>query len=407
VLLLAFDTATPAVTVALHDGRRVLAETTTVDARRHGELLAPSIAKVVADAGADQRDLTAIAVGVGPGPFTGLRVGLVTARVFGRTLGLPVHGVCTLDVLARAAWPAAAGREFLAVTDARRKELYWARYSALGERLTGPSVERPADIPADLPVAGQAVSLYPDQLGEPIWPGRGQPGRGHSGRGQPERRCHPRLWCHPNRCRHSGLLRHSGLSLHSGTCAGHPAAARAAVPAPSGRPDPRPAQTGHAMTFELRPLRYDDLDAVLDLERTLFPDDAWSPGMFAEELAMQGHGRHYVAAEEGNTLVGYAGMMTPGGRQAEVVTLAVNERSWGQGIGSALLVNLLEVAVRRDCTEVFLEVRADNPRAQDLYRRFGFEDVGIRRGYYQPSGTDAIVMRRDLEQLDRQAGGVR
>jgi tRNA threonylcarbamoyl adenosine modification protein YeaZ len=170
VLLLAFDTATPAVTVALHDGQRVLAETTTVDARRHGELLAPSIAKVIADAGVDQRELTAIAVGVGPGPFTGLRVGLVTARVFGRTLGVPVHGVCTLDALARAAWPAAAGREFLAVTDARRKELYWARYSATGGRLAGPSVERPADIPADLPVAGQAVSLYPDQLGEPIWP---------------------------------------------------------------------------------------------------------------------------------------------------------------------------------------------------------------------------------------------
>ncbi len=170
MLLLAFDTATPAVTVALHDGQRVLAETTTVDARRHGELLAPSIAKVIADAGVDQRELTAIAVGVGPGPFTGLRVGLVTARVFGRTLGVPVHGVCTLDALARAAWPAAAGREFLAVTDARRKELYWARYSATGGRLAGPSVERPADIPADLPVAGQAVSLYPDQLGEPIWP---------------------------------------------------------------------------------------------------------------------------------------------------------------------------------------------------------------------------------------------
>jgi tRNA threonylcarbamoyl adenosine modification protein YeaZ len=170
VLLLAFDTATPAVTVALHDGQRVLAETTTVDARRHGELLAPAIAKVVADAGAEQRDLTAIAVGVGPGPFTGLRVGLVTARVYGRTLDLPVHGVCSLDVLARAAGPAADGREFLAVSDARRKELYWARYAGTGERLTGPSVDRPADIPADLPVAGQAVSLYPDQLGEAIWP---------------------------------------------------------------------------------------------------------------------------------------------------------------------------------------------------------------------------------------------
>ena len=170
MLLLAFDTATPAVTVALHDGQRVLAEAATVDARRHGELLAPSIAKVIADAGFDQRDLTAIAVGVGPGPFTGLRVGLVTARVYGRTLELPVHGVCTLDVLARAAAPAAGGREFLAVTDARRKELYWARYAGTGERLAGPSVDRPADIPAGLPVAGQAVSLYPDQLGEPIWP---------------------------------------------------------------------------------------------------------------------------------------------------------------------------------------------------------------------------------------------
>jgi ribosomal-protein-alanine N-acetyltransferase len=146
----------------------------------------------------------------------------------------------------------------------------------------------------------------------------------------------------------------------------------------------------------LRPLRYEDLAAVLDLERTLFPDDAWSPGMFAEELAMQGRGRHYVAAEEGNALVGYAGMMLPGGRQAEVLTLAVDERHWGQGIGSALLMDLLDEAARQDCQEVFLEVRADNPRAQDLYRRFGFEHVGVRRGYYQPSGMDAIVMRREL-----------
>ena len=168
MLLLAFDTATPAITVALHDGQRVLAETSTVDARRHGELLAPSIAKVLA--GTEPRELTGIAVGVGPGPFTGLRVGVVTARVFGRTLGIPVHGVCTLDALARAAVDAqATGQDFLAVTDARRKELYWARYSAAGERLDGPAVSRPDDLPAGLPIAGQAVSLYP-ALGESIWP---------------------------------------------------------------------------------------------------------------------------------------------------------------------------------------------------------------------------------------------
>src|ERR1700755_1045861 len=124
--------------------------------------------------------------------------------------------------------------------------------------------------------------------------------------------------------------------------------------------------------------------------------------MFAEELAMQGHGRHYVAAEEGNALVGYAGMMLPGGRQAGVVTLAVDERHWGPAVGSGCLTHLLTEAQRRDCSEVFLEVRADNPRAQDLYRRFGFEHIGIRRGYYQPSGTAAIVMRRGLEALAHQ-----
>ena len=148
--------------------------------------------------------------------------------------------------------------------------------------------------------------------------------------------------------------------------------------------------------MRLRPLRYEDLAAVLDLERSIFPDDAWSPGMFAGELAMQGRGRHYVAAEEGNKLVGYAGMMLPGGRQAEVLTLAVSTAHWGRGIGSTLLTDLLDEAGRHDCTEVILEVRADNPRAQNLYRRFGFSDAGIRRGYYQPSGMDAIVMRCGL-----------
>ena len=150
------------------------------------------------------------------------------------------------------------------------------------------------------------------------------------------------------------------------------------------------------MIAQLRLLRYEDLAAVLDLERTLFPDDAWSPEMFAEELAMQGRGRRYVAAEEGNKFLGYAGMMLPGGRQAEVLTLAVSVAAWGRGIGSALLTDLLDEAGRRDCAEVFLEVRADNPRAQQLYRRFGFSDAGIRRGYYQPSGMDAIVMRCGL-----------
>jgi tRNA threonylcarbamoyladenosine biosynthesis protein TsaB len=161
VLLLGLDTATPAVTVALHDGGQPLAQLVTVDAHRHAELLAPAIAKVIADAGAERGDLTGIAVGVGPGPYTGLRVGVVTAKVLGAALGIPVYGVCTLDVIAAdVQWDG----PFLVATDARRRELYWAEYDETGRR-SGPQVGPPAAIPGRaLPAAGEGPLLYSDLL---------------------------------------------------------------------------------------------------------------------------------------------------------------------------------------------------------------------------------------------------
>jgi tRNA threonylcarbamoyl adenosine modification protein YeaZ len=170
VLLLAFDTATPAVTVAVHDGTRVLAQATTVDARRQGELLAGHIEKVMAQAGANLAELTAIVAGAGPGPYTGLRTGLVTARVLGAALGVGVHGMCTLDVIAADAVAEAARRPFLVATDARRREVYWARYSPDGERLSGPGVAAPASLPAGPPAAGEGPVAYPGLLGEQIAP---------------------------------------------------------------------------------------------------------------------------------------------------------------------------------------------------------------------------------------------
>ena len=173
VLVVGFDTATPAVSVALHDGERIVSEAGAPDGRRHGELLAPMIAKVLADAGASRADLTAVAVGVGPGPYTGLRVGVVTARVLGAVLGIPVHGLCSLDVIATATISSGLpGREFLVATDARRKEVYWARYDAAGGRLEGPLVGRAGSIPgaAGLAVAGSGGQLYPEAFGELIGP---------------------------------------------------------------------------------------------------------------------------------------------------------------------------------------------------------------------------------------------
>ncbi|MGC5361407.1 tRNA (adenosine(37)-N6)-threonylcarbamoyltransferase complex dimerization subunit type 1 TsaB [Streptomyces sp. DT24] len=162
MLLLAVDTATPAVTVALHDGTSVVAESAQVDARRHGELLLPAVDRVLADAGLELDAVTDVVVGVGPGPYTGLRVGLVTAATFGSVLGVPVHGLCTLDGLAYAA---GLDGPFAVATDARRKEVYWARYEDSRTRVGEPAVDRPAAIAerlAGLPVVGAGAALYPE-----------------------------------------------------------------------------------------------------------------------------------------------------------------------------------------------------------------------------------------------------
>jgi [ribosomal protein S18]-alanine N-acetyltransferase len=148
---------------------------------------------------------------------------------------------------------------------------------------------------------------------------------------------------------------------------------------------------------EFRPMTMADLDSVLELELDLFGEEAWSRQMLAGELGQQPASRYYLVAEDDGKIVGYAGLLAAGG-QGDVLTIAVATAHWGQGIGTALLDRLLDEATSRGSTEVFLEVRADNARAQRLYRWRGFAEIGIRRAYYQPSGTDAIVMRLDLRQ---------
>ena len=171
MLLLAFDTATPAITVAVHNGSDVVAQTSGEGSMAHGELLAPAIQAALTDAGVAMSDLTDVAVGVGPGPFTGLRVGVVTALTLGSTLGITTHGVCTLDILAaELAQGGAPQEELLVATDARRKEVYWAHYRPAADRVDrvdGPHVSYPSDLAelhAGMPVFGRGATLHPDHL---------------------------------------------------------------------------------------------------------------------------------------------------------------------------------------------------------------------------------------------------
>jgi tRNA threonylcarbamoyl adenosine modification protein YeaZ len=175
VLVLAIDTATPAVTagvVTLEPSEiTVLGARVTHDPRAHGELLTPHVLDAVAQAGVSLREVDGIACGIGPGPYTGLRAGMATAGALAHSLGVPVYPVCSLDAIAAAVVTAGRQEPFLVVTDARRREVYWATYDATGHRSGGPGVERPADLAASLgptigsAAAGQGAELYRDVLG--------------------------------------------------------------------------------------------------------------------------------------------------------------------------------------------------------------------------------------------------
>lgn len=167
MLVLAIDTSSSAVTAGLLrlpavGAPEVLAERVTVNARAHGELLMPSVGAVLAESGVSMRQLDAVVCGAGPGPFTGLRVGMVTAAALSDALSVPAYPVCSLDAIAHRA---GAGDSLLVITDARRREVYWARYDAAGVRLDGPCVDRPDD----LPLAGVSrVAGVADVLGLPL-----------------------------------------------------------------------------------------------------------------------------------------------------------------------------------------------------------------------------------------------
>ncbi len=355
--ILTLDTATPGVTAGLVDAvdrTTVLAERVSLDARAHAERLTPNVLAALADAGLTMADLAAVVVGCGPGPFTGLRVGMASAAAYGHALSIPVHGVCSLDAIGAHTRGAA-----LVVTDARRREVYWARY-ADGVRVAGPGVCAPADLaPGDAAVVA----------GSPA---------------------------------HAGLFGLPVCDVTRPDPAGLVAAVRDwdAQPAPLRplylrRPDAKPAAGTVGPPVAIEPLRAGDAERCAQLEAQLFPgDDPWPAAAFTRAIGTADH--RYVGARIGDALVGYAGIARLGRTppfEYEVHTIGVDLAHQGRGIGRRLLAQLLDFA---GGDVVHLEVRTDNEAAIALYRDVGFTEVGLRKRYYR-NGADAYLMRREAQ----------
>ena len=380
MIVLALDTATPAVTAGVvrrDAGEHVLAEHVTVDARAHAETLTPNILAALAESGQAMADLDAVVVGCGPGPFTGLRVGMATAAAVGHALDIPVYGACSLDAIG-----VRTRGDVLVVTDARRREVYWARYRD-GIRIEGPAVNAAADVACEgaRAVAGSAdhAAMFPLPRLDAEHP-------------TPVGLVRAVDWtADPGGLVPLYLRRPDAKTLAERQVVTRLADGRGA----SGSSVPFPLRaSGSSVTVTIDRLTRADAARCAELEAQLFDgDDPWSASAFVSELGRRHN--HYVAARTADKLVGYAGITRLGllpPHEYEIHTIGVDPAFHGQGTGRRLLDSLLDFA---DGGTVFLEVRTDNAAAIALYRSAGFVEVGLRKRYYRATGADAYTMRRE------------
>jgi len=326
---LLLDTSTSRTSVAIVRNGEALFEDHHDGALSHGEALP----KLVARALKISPQIDEVIVGMGPGPFTGLRVGIAFAASFALARDIKWVGVCSLDAIANQF----TERDFFVAIDARRKEIFYARYTD-GVRVDEPNVCQPAQLAAlKIPIYGEALNQFPDPA--------------------------------------------TFVSIvESGATYVQPIYVR--------RPDAYPAPAG----VKFRPLTQPDLVPAFVIEKSAYGKEAWSMAQLKEEYA--GKERMYLAAEFGGELISYAGVANLGGI-ADVLTLTVAETHRRKGIGRELLRRLIDWARTQECEAIMLEVRVGNEEAIPLYTSFGFIEISRRKDYYGP-GKTAIVMRKEL-----------
>ena len=326
---LLIDTSTARTSVAIVSNDETLFEAHHDGALSHGEALPELVAKGLKL----ENKIDQVIVGMGPGPFTGLRVGISFAQSFALGRSIPWHGVCSLDVIASQF----IENDFLIAIDARRKEVFYARYSN-GLRDGEPKVCQPTQLASfDIPIYGEATNQYPD----------------------------PKAFV---------------AIAKTGATYSQPIYVR--------RPDAYPAPVG----VKFRAMNQLDLVPAFAIEKAAYGKEAWTMAQFKEEFA--GKERMYVAGEFAGELIAYAGVLNLAGT-ADVLTITVADGHRRKGIGRELLRRLIDWCRTQKCEAIMLEVRVGNIDAIPLYESFGFIEISRRKDYYGP-GKTAIVMRKEL-----------
>jgi tRNA threonylcarbamoyl adenosine modification protein YeaZ/ribosomal-protein-alanine acetyltransferase len=328
-IYLLIDTSTSRTSVAIVNGNKTIFESHHDGALLHGEVLPELVAKgLKIESKIDQ-----IIVGMGPGPFTGLRVGISFAQSFALARNITWSGVCSLDAIARQF----DDKDFLVAIDARRKEVFFARYTE-SSRIGEPKVCQPSQLTAPgIPIYGEATNQFPD----------------------------PKAFI---------------AIAKSGATYSQPIYVR--------RPDAYPAPVG----VKFRPMTQLDLVPAFAIEKDSYGKEAWTMAQFKEEFA--GKERMYVVGESAGELISYAGVVNLAGT-ADVLTLTVAQEHRRKGIGRELLRKLIDWSRTQKCEAIMLEVRVGNEEAIPLYESFGFIEISRRKDYYGP-GKTAIVMRKEL-----------
>ena len=368
--LLCLDTAMAACSVAVIDTDHALplAATWVAMERGHAEALAPMVQQVMAEAGLAFGDLNRIAVTIGPGTFTGVRIGLAMARGLGLALGIPVIGIDTLSAIAANAVEADAA--ILVAADARKEEVYCALFDGSGKNLRPPAVVAAAaaalDLGAGTLVIGTAAEL---------------------------------LLAASGRC---DLMRSRAGDLPSAAQFGWRAIplpdpqelpAPLYLRAPDANPQAGSRRQDTPLTFRAATVLEAGLLAELYAECF---DNPWDTQAFTALLAMPGAAA--IFAVEGGAPIAFA-LLRQAADEAEVITIATRPFARQRGIAKAMLDHQLTELLARGVTTAFLEVARSNAAAQSLYRSCGFTGAGVRRGYYERHGgarEDAIVMRKSL-----------